>query len=367
MAINRTYSLARNPGNRDAPNTVNPLLTGTNVSPGYQAGSTFKMFTLVAALESGLPLATRIVAPDRIKTPFRNATGPVACDGDHWCPRNAAALMAGTHTMWSGYGESVNTFFVQLEQKVTVKAAVNTAEKLGITFRSSVDIKLKDFVQSSPNGAWGSFTLGTPLVTPLDMANAYATVAARGKRCEPLPVLRLLDRDGVLMRQSYPNCRQVIPPDVADAAADAARCPVGDPATSSCSIRNGVTARRVGAQIDRPIAGKTGTTDSNKAAWFIGFTPNLAAAVFFADPDNPNKRPVPTYRVPVSVYLDTMQTALKRVPVVDFVPPTHARAWGVHGAPTLSVDPAVGDPKTESSDKKKPGRTRPSGPNPRSG
>ncbi|WP_084701352.1 transglycosylase domain-containing protein [Cryptosporangium arvum] len=342
MAINRTYSLKKNPGGKSAPNTVNPLLTGTNVSPGYQAGSTFKLFTMAAAIEKGLPLGTKINSPSRIKTQFRNASGPVACGGDFWCPKNASGRMAGTHTMWSGFGESVNTYFVQLEERIGVKAAVNMAERLGVTFRSSADYEQRNAAQSNPN-AWGSFTLGTALVTPLDMATAYATIAARGKRCDPTPLKSLADRNERQIAFGNPTCKQVIAPDVADAVADAARCPVGDDAASGCSRRNGVTASRVGGAFVRPIAGKTGTTDENKAAWFVGFTPNLAAAVFYSDPDNPSKRPVPNYRVPASVFIKTMQTALSTVAPKSFVAPSGLRKWGPDGSPpTLKSDPSVG-------------------------
>ncbi|SHN48013.1 transglycosylase domain-containing protein [Cryptosporangium aurantiacum] len=342
MAINRTYSLKKNPAGGSAPNTVNPLLTGTNVSPGYQAGSTFKLFTLAAAIEKGLPLGTKIYSAGRIKTQFRNASGPVACDGDYWCPKNASGRMSGTHTMWSGFGESVNTFFVQLEERIGVKAAVNMAERLGVTFRSSKDYDQRNAVQTNPK-AWGSFTLGTALVTPLDMATAYATIAARGKRCDPTPLLSLADRNGRQIAFGNPTCKQVLAPDIADAVADAARCPVGDDAASGCSRRNGVTAGRVGGAFVRPIAGKTGTTDDNKAAWFVGFTPNLAAAVFYSDPDNPNVRPVPNYRVPATVFIKTMQTALSTVAPKGFVAPTSFRKWGADGSPpTLKSDPSVG-------------------------
>jgi membrane peptidoglycan carboxypeptidase len=330
MAINRTYSLKDNPGKRDAPNTVNPLLTGTDVSPGYQAGSTFKMFTMVAALNAGIPLNTRIYAPGQLVTQWPN---PKGCGG-RWCPKNATPRMTGTHTMWSGFGESVNTFFVQLESRATIKATVNMAEKLGVNFRSSSDRRLYDYVQQHPNGGWGSFTLGTADVTPLDMATAYSTVAARGKKCEPLPVTKLLDRNGKPVAAGNPSCEQVIPVGVADAANNAARCPVGGKALGACSAANGATAQRVGAAIKRPIAGKTGTTDGNKSAWFIGYTPNLSGAVFYADPDNPLVSSVPNTRVPVSVFIDAMSVALQKVPVKDFVRPPDSLIYGKSGKPS---------------------------------
>lgn len=336
MAISRTYSLAKNPGGRSYPNTVNPLLTGSGVSPGYQAGSTFKLFTLVSALRQGLPLDIRINAPDRYPSPVFRASGPASCAGGRYCPRNASAGMAGSHSMWSGFGESVNTFFIQLEERVTVREAVRTAELLGIRFRSKEDLDNKASVQKNPNGSWGAFTLGTSQVAPLDLANAYATVAARGKACTPLPVQSIRDRAGRTLPLSEPSCKQVISPQVADAAADAARCPVGDRAVSACSRRNGVTAASVGRAITRPIAGKSGTTDQNRSAWFVGFTPNLAAAAFTVDPDAPSTSSVPNRKVPAEVFNATMSSALRLMPVRDFVRPTAKMAYGVRRAvPTV--------------------------------
>jgi membrane peptidoglycan carboxypeptidase len=329
MAINRTYSLAKNPNRGPywkAPNSVNPLLTGSGNSPGYQAGSTFKMFTMTAALADGLPLNTRINAPNRYKSIF---TGGCKVGGNKYCPKNASPGMAGTHTMWSAFGESVNTYFVQLEEMVTVKSTIAMAERMGVVLRSDADIQIKNAVQKDPNATGGSFTLGTAQVSPLDMANSYATIAARGKRCDPLPLLKLLDRNGKpIAPAAAPRCKQVIPPDVADAAADAARCPVGDPAMSRCSIKNGATVTRVGGATNRQIAGKSGTTDENNAAWFVGFTPNMAGAAFLANPDHPIDT-VPNTKIPATVFIGTMKTALASIPAKKFVRPTSLRAWGI--------------------------------------
>lgn len=326
MAINRTYSLAPNPGGVDAPNTVNPLLTGSETSPGYQAGSTFKMFTMVAALERGLPLNTQIYSPEVYKSIF---TGTCKVGGNKYCPKNASKGMTGTHTMWSAFGESVNTYFVQLEEDVTVKAAVSAAERLGVVFRSKENLQSKANVQASPNGDWGSFTLGTALVTPLDMATAYATIAARGKHCEPLPVTKIVDRNGKENPQAVAKkCTQATTPEVADAAADAARCPVGDKERSVCQRNNGVTASNVGTGIDRPVAGKSGTTDDTNSAWFAGFTPNLAGAVFTVNPDTPSQSVEHISHLPIEVFTATMKASLAGMPIRNFAPPTSNKAYG---------------------------------------
>ena len=125
------------------------------------------------------------------------------------------------------------------------------------------------------------------------MANAYATLAADGLYCEPLPVLSITDT-GRQARRRYqgrrrsptPRCRQAVTPDVARAAADAARCVTGYGAAAAAAAAGPPRPACYGA-VGRPVAGKTGTTDDTRAAWFVGFTPELAAASFIADPDNP--------------------------------------------------------------------------------
>lgn len=301
MAVNRTYSLDQkdngknsDPNKRSAhipgnyPNTVNPLLGGGSL-PGYQAGSTFKMFTMLAALDKGMPLSTGFYAPTKYKSKYwTGVNDPKACGGGHWCPQNASASMAGHRTMWSGFGMSVNTYFVQLEQKVGAENAVRMAERLGLTWRTDID-KL----QASPEKAntWGAFTLGVADTTPLEMAEAYATVAADGMYCAPLPVNAIRHSDGTDVlydgrSTAAPQCKRAFSPAVAQAAADAASCTTGSGAKKGgCGPWS--TAPEVRGLVGRPVAGKTGTTDDTRSAWFVGFTTQFAAASFVADPDNP--------------------------------------------------------------------------------
>ncbi|MDO3703404.1 transglycosylase domain-containing protein [Micromonospora sp. C28SCA-DRY-2] len=282
MAVNRHYSLDANPdGQANRPNTVNPLISGGDSVDGYQAGSTFKLFTMLAALEAGKPLATGFDAPSRLPTRYA-AEGEGSCDG-RWCPANAnPEWMDGYRMMWDGFGRSVNTYFVWLAEQVGPEKVVQMAQRLGITFRADADAELaREHAED-----WGSFTLGVAATTPLDLANAYATVAAEGTWCAPLPVVSVTAPDGERVPVGDPSCKRVLDADVARAATDAARCPVGQ--QSPYGQCNGGTATAVNRILDgRPVAGKTGSSERNATETFVGFTPQVAVAGIAANPDDP--------------------------------------------------------------------------------
>lgn len=338
MAVNRIYSVdqshnqpSTNPANRAAgipgnyPNTVNMLLGG-GAGGGYQAGSTFKYFTMLAALEQGMPLNTPIYSPPRLMTNYA-ADGAASCGGK-WCPVNASPSMTGVQTMWSGWGKSVNTYWVQVEERVGAQNAVAMAAKLGLTWHNDVDRRLADPANAAK---WGAFTLGVADTTPLEMAGAYATVAADGKFCQPTPVVSITGNDGkpAMMTAAdghrvpiaAPRCIQAVSVGTARGAIDAMRCTTGyHAAAGSCGGWS--TAPSAYGEAGRPFAGKTGTTDDTRSAWFVGVTPQLAGASFVADPDNPfdlagdwqsNK--------PIDAVALTIHDALEGVPAVDFKPP----------------------------------------------
>jgi membrane peptidoglycan carboxypeptidase len=288
---------------------------------GYQAGSTFKIFTILAALEAGLPLNTRINSPQRIQTQYP-AEGNAACNG-FWCPANASAAMTGVHTMWSGFGQSVNTFFVQLEQMVGAEKVVRMAERLGLTWHTDVDRRLASPEQA--NG-WGAFTLGVADTTPIEMANAYATIAADGVYCEATPIISITDSRGQPVAAGNPKCKQAVAVEVARGAVDVTRCPPGGaPFTGSCGGWS--TAPGIAAAVGRPMGGKTGTTDDTRSAWFVGFTPDLAAASFIADPDNPfhHAGDGNAHKTDAAV-AGILRRALEGAPAREFNPPSRATA-----------------------------------------
>jgi membrane peptidoglycan carboxypeptidase len=334
MATNRNYSLdtshngpsTLHHGQKGSyPNTTNPLISGGGDIYGYQAGSTFKMFTMLAALHVGLKLNTSFKAPARLRTKYP-ASGPASCH-HKWCPSNAnPAWMDGKRTMWDGFGRSVNTYFAWLEQRIGSARAVAMAQKLGIRFRAPSDARLANHYASS----WGAFTLGVAAVTPLDLANAYATVAAEGMYCAPRSVESVADRTGAAVKLSLPGCKRVFSKDVARAATDAARCPVGQQSYYD-KCNGGTTPSGFGRAAGRPIAGKTGTNDNTTTATFVGFTPYYAAAAIAADPDNQRHAVGDAYADKVDwAVLGTLKAASIGKPHKKFGKPSRKIAGLVH-------------------------------------
>ncbi|MEU7871225.1 transglycosylase domain-containing protein [Dactylosporangium sp. NPDC049140] len=348
LATNRNFSNDQTQNGRNTnpdkknqkgnwPNTTVPIITGDTDIPGYQAGSAFKIFTAVAALESGLPLATTIQTEKQFVSDFIISAGsPAACNGNHYCPKNSGG-QSGPYNMWTGFGSSINTFFVPLEQQVGVDHVVDVAKRMGIQFNAPEDAKLA----ANPKG-WGAFTLGVSATTPLQLANAYGTLAADGVYCEPTPILEVKDNSGKKVDGLDPKCKQAIDPEVARAAVDMARCPVGDQSASGkCA---GATAGYARDFVKRPIAGKTGTTDSEKSATFTVMTKQLAVSGFLTDPDWPEtnkdmKHPPVNYAA-----LGVLRDGLAGQPVVQFTPPTKDRSQGklvdIPSVKCLSVDQA---------------------------
>ncbi|MFI7702993.1 transglycosylase domain-containing protein [Nonomuraea sp. NPDC049480] len=287
---------------------------------GFQAGSTFKTFTLLTALDEGMKINDGISVGSGYRAPyyssFKNCKGENIGDPSHTVT-NAEGGGGGFKSLATGTWGSVNTFFVALEQRVGLCDVVKTAKSLGI--ERSDGLPLTEFE---------TFTLGTNEMDPVTVANAYAAIGARGKYCAPMAITSIKERDGKV-RNYKPDCKQKLDPEVADAAS---------------SILSGVftrgTMRGVGG-IGRPAAGKTGTTDEQSSAWFAGYTPDLAGAVSIGDPRGANNHKLNYVTIggryysnvfgasiPGPIWKDTMLAALKGVPPTDFTPVNSARFGG---------------------------------------
>jgi penicillin-binding protein 1A len=271
--------------------------------PGRQTGSSFKAFTLAAALEQGISpskvyKAPRVYPiPNCVKTRFNNCD-PIG---------NAEGEGGGSATVREATAASINTVFVQLEQDAGITNVANMAKKLGV------------------GGAWYSptvqgltYTLGVLSIAPLDMASAYGVFANRGLRAPATPILRVVDSAGKTVidnTKAKDKARRVIEEVVADNVTD---------------ILRGVIDHGTGtaANIGRPAAGKTGTGQNYTNAWFVGYTPTLATAVWMGNAlkNEPllnikGVRRVYGGTIPARTWKAFMSEALKDVPVTDFNQP----------------------------------------------
>ncbi|MEV4490457.1 transglycosylase domain-containing protein [Micromonospora coxensis] len=336
MAVNRQYGVADG-------QTVNPLISGGGSIEGYQAGSTFKLFTMLAALESGRTLSTGFDAPSRLPTRYA-AEGEGSCDG-RWCPANAnPERMDGYRMMWDAFGRSVNTYFVWLAEQVGQDKVVEMAQRLGITFRAESDASFA----ANDAADWGAFTLGVAATTPLDLANAYATVAAEGTYCTPTPVESVTAPDGTRVPVGEPDCERVLSQDVARAATDAARCPVGQ--QSAFGQCNGGTASGVDRIVGRPVAGKTGSSEKNATETFVGFTPQVAVAGIAANPDDPSDAVGgPVQSQVIAAVARTIRTAVDGEPVRGFTAPSRDLVGDMRRPEPPRPSPAPTEPSPEPS------------------
>ena len=254
-------------------------------SAGVQTGSSSKLFTLITALNQGVPFGFQLTVPGST-----TVTGYTNCQG---APAGYYQGMAGaynvsnaegpgksTDSLYTGTTNSINVFYAELEKKVGLCNVVHTAVALGMTRADGTSLLSPDAGQDSADNI-PSFTLGSVNVSPLSMAAAYATVASRGTYCSPVAINKIATDTGGTMAVPSANCHRAISSDVADAVN---------------YILQGVlttgTAGQIGGLVGREAAGKTGTSnvannDGTPYAAFAGYTPSLAGYVSVFNPISP--------------------------------------------------------------------------------
>ncbi|WP_229052254.1 transglycosylase domain-containing protein [Aeromicrobium sp. Leaf350] len=228
-------------------------------SNGFQAGSTFKMFTLAAALDQGLPVSTGFNSPATMTIPPGTYFDCQDRGTNKFEVRNSTT--SGYTNMYTGMRLSVNTYFAQLEAKVGLCPTVTMAREFGIVVPENQEVP--------------SFTLGVTDTSVLDMAAAYATAASGGLYCKPQPVTEIVGSDGQPIKTYEPECTRVLTEEVAAQINDITRG-LQEPGGFGYSRGTGLSV---------PSAAKTGTTTSAKAVWYVGYTPELAAAAMIAGAD----------------------------------------------------------------------------------
>ncbi|WP_406284487.1 transglycosylase domain-containing protein [Embleya sp. NBC_00896] len=282
-----------------------------------QAGSTFKLFVLAAALREGGkdgPIGPESIYNGDSKIPIKLPNGQIYKDsksGKEYLAPNEGGTNYGPVTITRAMEKSVNTVFLQLAADVGADKVKKVAIDAGLPEN------LSDFAADPV------IALGVAPPSALDMAEAYATFAARGLHADPY-YIKEVTHDGSKVELPKRETKQLFPKNVADT--------VNQVMTKVVDNEKGDGTGRAAKALNRPVAGKTGTTDENKSAWFVGYTPNLATSVaLFREDPNTHVRlslegmggggSVHGGAVPTLVWTDYMKKALEGTPSSDFATP----------------------------------------------
>lgn len=255
-----------------------------------QPGSAFKPFVYLTALQHDM-------------TPDTTMNDQPVTYGS-WSPKNAGGSYSGTMTLSDALAHSVNTIAVQLADQVGTKNIIANAKKMGITTLDAKDDNLAM--------ALGGLTKG---VTPLEMASAYGTFANKGVHVKPTAIVKILDRNGNVLEDAS----------TLEKEETKTRVMSEREAYEMTTMLEGVIDHGTGTAtaIGRPAAGKTGTTDDNKDAWFVGYTPDIVTAVWIGD-DTGSHSLGEIYggTIPAEIWKDYMSSATSDESGGDFSAPS---------------------------------------------
>lgn len=249
-----------------------------------QPGSSFKPFVFAAALENGLTPSSTV--EDK----------PINIGG--WQPQNYSRNFNGTVTMRYVAEQSLNVPTIRIAQEVGMEKIIYLAEKMGIsTFVKEGRANDMNYAVSI-----GGMTKG---VTPLEMTSAYGTFANDGVHVEPVAIVKVLNQKGEVLEEANPKSEQVLKKSTAN---------------NLTSMLMGVIARGTGtgANIGRPAAGKTGTTDNYQDAWFVGYVPDLVAGVWVGCDDNARMGSMTGGTTPATIWKAFMSKVVQTMPNKNF-------------------------------------------------
>ncbi len=295
-----------------------------------QAGSTFKPFTLVGYLENGGSLRSRY-----------NGDNGLTVEGFPEPVRNFGDDSFGEVDLVRATASSVNTVYAQMNVEEGVEAG--PARTVDVAVRAGVDEDAVDLLPPVPSNV-----LGTPSVNPIDMAQAFNTFAAQGVRTEPFIVRSMEYLDGGVVYEGAQKGERVFAEDVmADTTFALQQVVAADRGTG-----------RYAQQIGRPAAGKTGTSNENRSAWFVGFTPQLttAVAMYQVGEDGVSAETITPFgefansqitggSYPIRLWTEHMTRALEGTEVLPF--PERADIGEPNLPPIIAVPSVVGLPEAE--------------------
>jgi len=242
-----------------------------------QPGSAFKLFVYLAALESGMKPGDTVV--DK----------PVTIDG--WTPRNSTRTFAGPVSLREAFSRSINTISAQIGDSLGFGTIADMAHRFGISGKIST---------------FPSMVLGTSDVRLIDMTRAFASVQNRGVSVVPYAIRKVVTADGRLLYQYQANEQRVlVAPWVAAEMTDLLQSAV-------------LSGTGRAAQIGRPVAGKTGTTSSNKDGWFVGFSSGLTTGVWMGRDDARTVSGLQGGTAPARAFAAFMKVAVAKRPVEQF-------------------------------------------------
>jgi membrane peptidoglycan carboxypeptidase len=272
MTQNKKYGTT---ANDPSSTTINYSVdTKYNGSSGMQTGSTFKPFTLATYLKDGNGLNDTVDASvdSRPFSDFQTCNGRRAVGSLPYTFKNSEKNVNSRISVLDATAESVNTAYVGIETRVPLCDIAHTAESIGVHLAAPAKVCGESQASTNLPTCLPSLTLGPLSISPLTMAEAYASFAADGKFCPAWPLDKIVDPDGKQVPVAKPTCNEkALPGDVAHGVTYALK-----------QVLTRGTASGVWSGTGN-IAGKTGTTDASVDTWFVGYTRQRATAVWVGD------------------------------------------------------------------------------------